>query len=781
MKTLDRYVIREILPPFLLALGLLTFLLAVKPMLEYAQELLVKGVPLPTVGFLLLTLLPQSLGITIPMSFLTGVLMGLGRLSADREAVAMLACGVSPLRLLRPVMLLALLTGAADLYVLVKVVPDANQRFRVETARLLAQIGSEDIQPGAFFEGFPNKVIHVRELRPGGGYLDVTLADTSQPGPPAVTRASEGFLEFDEAERRVTIVLPGDAARYLPGDEPGVYDMSLVRDLRIHVTASEVFGSGDIMPSRGAAEMTIADLRRREAEKIEQGISPHPEVLHRHQRMSFPVACLVFAIIGVALGLHTRREGKLGGLVLGLGVIFVYYAVMAVFENLVKGGQFSPYWARWMPNIVVGVLGLVALRRRMRHTGREWSIALPAWVSRFTRWRLTTPPSTTGSASEAPGAGHRVVIVIRIPDLHLPRVRLLDRYVSRRYLQVGLLSFFGLLGLYYIGTFIDKSERLFKGEATTAMLIEYFYHSTPQIIVHVAPMAVLVAVLATIGGLTRTGELTVMRACGVSLYRIGVPLLALALVWSGGLFFIDDRVLAQANRRAEVLERRIRGAGDATPPPLAVSNWRTDANGTIYYYAAFDPSLQTIYGLSIFEPASNGPELARHSVLSSVSYEQGQWQAQGGWEQVFSGRGKLERTEFSERVVTLPLPEVFAGDEQQTAELMPYRELRQYAADLMAGGRTALDARVELARRIAFPCVTFIMTVLGLAFGVSTGKRGALYGVGLALVIGAGYWFVDAFFVAIGQAGLLTPWFAAWAANLLFVALAVYAVLTVRT
>jgi lipopolysaccharide export system permease protein len=86
-----------------------------------------------------------------------------------------------------------------------------------------------------------------------------------------------------------------------------------------------------------------------------------------------------------------------------------------------------------------------------------------------------------------------------------------------------------------------------------------------------------------------------------------------------------------------------------------------------------------------------------------------------------------------------------------------------------------------LARRLAFPFVTLVMTVLGISFGVSTGKRGALYGVGLALLLGVGYWLIDTFFVAIGQAGLLSPWLAAWAANLLFMALALYAIFTVRT
>jgi LPS export ABC transporter permease LptG/LPS export ABC transporter permease LptF len=775
VKTLDRYLVREILPPFLLALGLFTFLMAVKPMLEYAQDLLVKGVPLPTVGFLLLTLLPQSLGITIPMALLTGILMGLGRLSADREAVAMLACGVSPLRLLRPVMAFAVVAGAVNMYLLVSVVPDANQRFREVAFRLLAQQGENDIRPGIFYEGFPGKVIKVGAQRPGGGWLDVMLADTSQPGRPAITLAGVGFLEIDEVRKEVAIVLPGESQQYLPGKEPGVYDTATARDQRFAVSAASVFGTGDIMPSRGRAEMTIADLRRVEAEKVAGGVSPHPEVMHRHQMFSFPVACLVFALIGVALGIHTRKEGRLGGLTLGLGVIFLYYAVMALFESLTKGGQFPAHWARWVPNVVVGLVALAALRARMRNTGKEWSIALPAWVSRVRRSRSTARGGGPAATSD------RVVVVIRIPDIRLPRVRLLDRYVSRRYLSVAMLSFFGLLVLYYIGTLIDKSERLFKGQATTAMLVEYFYHSTPQFIVHVAPMATLVAVLATIGGLTRTGELVVMRACGVSLYRVGLPLVVLSLVWSGGLFMLDDRVLAHANRRAEALEHRITGNPSHTTDTVANSNWLAGLDGRIYYYSWFDIPNQTLSGLSIFTPAAGGGRLESHAMVDRAAFANGVWTADSGWVQSFPEPTRSVRTEFQKRTLDLEPPEAFSGMHNRTADLMTFGDLREYAAQMAANGLNTADTRVELARRLAFPFVTIVMTVLGIPFGVSTGKRGALYGVGLALLLGVGYWLIDTFFVAIGQAGLLSPWFAAWAANLLFMALALYATFTVRT
>ena len=107
LKTIDRYVIREVVPPFLLALLIFTFILELPPVMEQLEKLVAKGVPWQTAGYIILLLSPQALGLTIPMALLVGLLIGLGRLSADRESVALLACGVSPYRLLRPVLVLA--------------------------------------------------------------------------------------------------------------------------------------------------------------------------------------------------------------------------------------------------------------------------------------------------------------------------------------------------------------------------------------------------------------------------------------------------------------------------------------------------------------------------------------------------------------------------------------------------------------------------------------------------------------------------------------------------
>src|SRR6266849_2935239 len=117
-RTLDRYVVREIIPPMVLSLLIFTFILEIPPVMDQLQQLIAKGVPWATAGRILLTLIPQALGLTIPMSLLVGLLVGLGRMSGDREAMALLACGVSPYRLLRPILLVTAVAGGVHLWIM---------------------------------------------------------------------------------------------------------------------------------------------------------------------------------------------------------------------------------------------------------------------------------------------------------------------------------------------------------------------------------------------------------------------------------------------------------------------------------------------------------------------------------------------------------------------------------------------------------------------------------------------------------------------------------------
>jgi LPS export ABC transporter permease LptG len=475
--------------------------------------------------------------------------------------------------------------------------------------------------------------------------------------------------------------------------------------------------------------------------------------------------------------MHTRREGKFAAFTVGIGVIFVYYTVMFVFENLTKSGHFPAVWTRWVPNILLGAAGLVMLWRRTHGAGRRLPrLPVGAWARRL--WPRRAP--AISGAGPVAARRRRVVVVVKVPELSLPRPTLLDLYVANRYLRVLALTFFGLMGLFYISTFIELSERLLKGDATTGQLAAYMAFVTPEYIYYVIPMAVLLAVLVTIGILTKTSELTIMRACGISLYRATAPLVLLGLLASGFLLLVQEKALARGKVQADRLSDEMR---DRQPRSTTVltRRWMAGRGGQIYHYGGFNPRRKEIERVSIFEMDPDAWRLARQTYTPKLTFRDGVWIADAGWTQAFSESGAPVRT----AVPAGPMPGIEPPDyfstETVKAENMNLRELRTYMADLASSGANAAEARVAFHRKVAFPFVTIVMTLLAIPFAVTTGRRGALYGIGLGIALSIAYWFIVTIFAAMGTASILPPVMAAWAPNMFFAVGATYLLLTVRT
>ena len=406
------------------------------------------------------------------MALLVGLLIGLGRLSTDREAVALLACGVSPYRLLRPVLVLAGLATAATMYVMIDAIPDANQKYREILFATLTKKVESDVQPRVFFQEFPNWVLYPRnEGEPGQpGWSDVLLANTSKPDAVEVFMARRGRIVLDSVKRTVELVLT-DGTHYSTAKPGESVSERFSQDVIIRLDPDSIFPPVDL--ARGLTEKTIAQLRERHRgqERPERVAAQRDHGDPRQILDSDRVSRL--RVIALALGLRVSRDGKLGGFVVGIGVIFAYYILMFLAESMAKGRQIPPEWARWVPNLILGPFGIVALIWRARHAeGRlPFGLRLPQLrLPHFARRRRTSgrQRGRAGSpAAAAPGARPGVVLVVRVPRLHAPMPSLIDRYISRLYVRVAGLSFLALLGLFYISTFIDKSDKVFKGQATT--------------------------------------------------------------------------------------------------------------------------------------------------------------------------------------------------------------------------------------------------------------------------------------------------------------------------
>ena len=794
MNTLDRYVLREILPPFLLALLIFTFLLVLPPIMDQLENLLAKGVTWGTAAQMLWNLVPQALGLTIPMALLVGILIGLGRMSGDRESVALLACGVSPYRLLRPIGVLAAGAAVFTGYVMIVAIPQANLAFNELAFAVVSQKVETEIRPRVFFQDFPGWVLYAREEPDQGksGWKKLMVAHTNPSGESAVYLAESGRLVVNRDDRTVDLVL-SNGTMYRIGRPGQTATTRFPADHIVGLNPEAVFPRISIQP--GLNEKTIATLREDARQKVETGHSPHPEIITIQQKFSIPVACFAFALIGLGLGLTVARDGKLAGFVVGIVVIFGYYIVMFLSESLTKGGHLNPYISRWVPNLVFGAFGVLALIWRARHIGGGLRFSLPSFAGRILA-RLnqdrTVPsgsdapvrvvqqsPSGTGASTPGPRPAPPV-LVLRVPRLPLPAPKLLDWYISRIYLRIVGLSFLALLGLFYITTFMDRSDKVFKGQATMAELGTLLVYSTPQFVYYVIPIAALLSVLVTFGLLSRNSELTVMKACGISLYRVSLPVVLLSLVFSVMIFGLEQRVLARSNRQAEVLDSKIRGR----PPRVFDAmhrQWVAGRDGAIYHYDYFDPQRRELVRLTIYRAREDSTGLMSVTAADVARYDR----QSGGWTGSPVRMADFTSTTprwspFPERPLPLEGPEYFET-EQPVAEMMTVTELRRYLDELSASGLNVVHLAVELQHKLAFPFVTLVMTLLAIPFGVRTGRRGALYAVGLGIVLALSYWIVTSLFVALGKSGLLAPVLAAWSPNIIVLGAAAYVFLTVRT
>jgi lipopolysaccharide export LptBFGC system permease protein LptF len=250
------------------------------------------------------------------------------------------------------------------------------------------------------------------------------------------------------------------------------------------------------------------------------------------------------------------------------------------------------------------------------------------------------------------------------------------------------------------------------------------------------------------------------------------------------MFLLQEQVLAYANRRAEAIRHEIRGG---SPRTFDVVNrkWLVARDGDIYNYLFYDPRRQELNGLSIFQFGDTGASFTGRTYVAQAAWdpEQGSnaWRGRSGWIREFTPAGDTKSFGvFPGRQLHLEPPEYFAT-ESPDADRMTYVQLRRYISDLRASGFNVVPQTVALHRKISFPFVTLIMTLIAVPFAVTTGRRGALYGIAVGIVLAVVYWLTTNAFGAIGSAGMLAPMLAAWAPNLIFGAGATYLLLTVRT
>ena len=790
MRILDRYVWRELSTPFLLGLLVSTFLLLVDRIFDLMDLIINKGVPVHLVSLLFVYLLPAILVLTIPIGVLFAILVAFGRLSADMEIVAMKACGVSPLRLVWPVLGFGLVMTGATAYLMIDAVPRTNYAFKSLIFDIIRTQASVGLKERVFNDTFGNFVIYVDEIAPDQVALrNVFVSDERKPEEQRFITSREGRLLSDEVNRRVTL-------RLLDGSihETNPNALQKYREVRFRLYDITLVLENPLVKQGGAPkgdrEMSLGDLRQAARDYTAAKGNANPFLVEIHKKFAIPAACLVFSVLGVPMGIRAHRGGRWGAFVAALPIILFYYVGLTLGENVGDTGRIAPWLAMWGPNLIVGAVALYLLRATLR----ERPIPLISYLQQLfwagvaesqKAWRSfdwpTAAPARSGAAAGARPRG-RIRRTPRSNALHI-----VDRYLGVEFLTLFLYGIALATVVVIIGDLMTTLERYLRLKPGLGLILLHFVYRTPPFVYQGLHIVMLMSTILLFLGLSRSNELTALKAGGVSLYRVSLPIFVLAgLVTLGSLGF-QEVVMPVLNRRAiEVDEAKIKRR---TMPEFRKRSqiWyrgREDgaAESRIYHINLLDPGSQLMNGVTVLSLGADfGMRRRWDAKEMRWSDAEDAWRLANGVRREFRS-GQPDRAEqFREQTVRLPERYQDFAQLPRAPDVMSYRELSEYIERLQDAGHKVAKYLVDLYSKIAFPFAHPIMALVGIPFALQSPRGGRVIGIALCLALGLGYFIVHSAAVALARAEILPPLVAAWSANALFASLGLFLYLRART
>lgn len=766
MRILTRYVLKEVFAHSLLGLAVFSFVLYLRPLGRILELVARRSVPIPNIISLFLLPLPSILVVTIPLSVLVGTLIGLSRMAADGEVIAVQASGVGRGQFLRPVLIFAaggwLLASWMSLFLS----PLAFRKLRSIETSLAATQANYQIQPRVFNEQFPHLLLYLKDISSSGGqWKGVFIADTSQKDKVKVTLAESGRLVNENGSGPLALQLENGATHEYDPKHPQRYSMISFKETDIPLESAAAKGRGHYPPSMLPPLTLLTALKKAGGERAAR--------VELNYRLALPVAALVLALVALPMGLMTRKGGKAFGLMLSLLLVFVYYVLMASGLSFAKQGTLNPEIGLWTANVVFCLAGLVMLRQLSRARTsldyfQRWQDGIKHYLEKFQNGRRQRP---------------NTIFKTKPAKLRSRVFQILDVYVLRSwffYLSLLLVAF---TGIYMIFDFFQLLGDIIHNHIPLQIVLAYYWYLTPQVVYLMLPLCILVATLISFGLLTKSNEIIAVKSAGISLYRISVPVLIAAGLLSGSMFILGNDYLPNTNQRQDTLRNEMKGK-PAQTMYRPDRQWIFGQSNRIYNYRYFDPDQNVFADLSVFEINPHTFSLRRRIYATRAFWEPHlrEWVLEKGWVRDFSNNKVADYSAFSvDTFKELTEKPAYFKKEVKPSEQMSVVELRHYIQELKQSGFDVVRLSVAFYRKFSYPLIAFVITLIAIPFSFATGRRGTLAGVALSIGIAIIYWSVSSLFQAMGNLSQLPPAVAAWSPDVIFGLGGIYLFTRVRT
>ena len=346
---IHRYILREISAPTILSLLIFTFVLLMGRIPRLTELVINKGVPALEIVRLFSYLMPTFFSITIPLSFLLGILLAFGRFSADSEFIALKASGVSLYNLVKPVFILAVLFTILTAWLTTSIIPASKTAFKSKLFQIASSSINASIRPGVFNGDFEGIVLYVRGMDEQSGIMrDVFISDEREGEIPAIIVAQKGRFISDPNQYTITLRLSdGSIHRRPPKGGRATYQTINFNKYDINLNTG---GRADKNKRhRSHSELSWSELDQ--AIKKKQNTKKVYSLLaEKHKRIVIAFAPLVLVLVGVPLGLQSQRSGKGSGFSLALLVFLVYYVLLSLAGNIAENGILPAAVILWLPN-----------------------------------------------------------------------------------------------------------------------------------------------------------------------------------------------------------------------------------------------------------------------------------------------------------------------------------------------------------------------------------------------------------------------------------------------
>jgi lipopolysaccharide export system permease protein len=391
-RILYRYTLREMLAPFVLGLGIFTFVLLLARLLRLIELVVNRGLPATQVLRLFSYLLPAFLEVTVPMAMLLAILVAFGRLSADSEVTALRSAGVSLYQLTPSVATFVAASTLATAFLATTARPWGNHQLRLALFEIARTRATAGIRPQVFNDEFTGLTIYTERVDTKHDRLiHVLIADQRDPDQQNTIFAARGSLVSDPERHVVTLRL--ENGMIYTRDQSGRSEYRTEFESYVVSLDLQAALAGLSAEDEDPQELTLPALAARIASKRASGVPVGRELAEYHRKFAIPFACVVFGLLGLPLGVQPGRAVKSRGFTISVAVIFVYYILLSIGQALGEQERIPPALGLWLPNLVLGLVGVLVFRR----AGRELPV-LPAISLEGIRARLArlTPKVAEG-------------------------------------------------------------------------------------------------------------------------------------------------------------------------------------------------------------------------------------------------------------------------------------------------------------------------------------------------------------------------------------------------